>query len=239
MLIPALILSVVFVTMAFVVTKSNARYILSGYNTMSDAERALVDIDGYLKFYKQFHLFLGLSVWVGVMLFQWTNKNLSGIFLGVYPLLAYIYFIAKSRKYYFSTQSQKAGTVLVLIILVGAAVGTGYLFWNGLRNGKVLLNKDDLEITGMYGGKIDRKDILSATLVPGLPDITIRSDGFSAGDFRKGYFRTKDKKTVKLIVNSRQVPLLMLTTPNGLIYFSSTDQPSERLVGSINRWKGF
>lgn len=238
MLIPTLILSVIFGSLAFIVTKSNARYILSGYNTMSDSQRASVDIDRYLKFHKRFHLFLGISVFVCVMFFEAINKNLAGIFLGIYPLLAYVYFLIKGRKYFTEVKNNKVGTIVGVLILMLTIVGVGHLFWNGLQNSEILINEDNLEITGMYGEKISREEILGLTLVPELPQIAIRSNGFAAGDFRKGYFRTKDRKTVKLIVNNKQKPLLMLNTRDGEIYFSSTHQPSETLIWKIEKWKG-
>ncbi|MCF2446046.1 DUF3784 domain-containing protein [Dyadobacter sp. CY345] len=237
MLIPALILSVVFSSMAFIVTKSNAKFILSGYNTMSEAQRAFVDIDAYLKFYKQFHLFLGLSVLAGMLLLEMVDKNLAGVFLGMYPLLAYLYFIVKSQKYFSEVKNQKVGNVIVVAVLIFAVGGVGYLFFNGLKNSEIQLNADNLEITGMYGEKIDRDKILGTKLVSELPEIKIRSNGFSAGDFRKGDFRTKDGKTVKLIVNNTEKPFLMLNTGEGEIYFSSTIQSSEDLMGRIEKWK--
>ena len=160
------------------------------------------------------------------------------IFLGIYPLLAYVYFLIKGRKYFTEVKNNKVGTIVGVLILMLTIVGVGHLFWNGLQNSEILINEDNLEITGMYGEKISRKEILGLTLVPELPQIAIRSNGFAAGDFRKGYFRTKDRKTVKLIVNNKQKPFLMLNTRDGEIYFSSTHQPSEALIGKIEKWKG-
>ena len=239
MLIPTLLLSFVFSSLAFIVTKSNARYILSGYNTMSDVQRAAVDIDGYLKFHKQFHLFLGISVFVCVMSYEIIDKNLAGIFLGMYPLLAYVYFLIKSRKYFSGVESQKIGTTAGVSILVLTIGGVGYLFLNGLKNSEILMKEDSLEITGMYGEKISRDQILGVRLISDLPEITMRSNGLSAGDFRKGYFRTKDRKTVKLIINKKQKPVIVLNTREGEIYFSTTSQSSEDLIGKIEKWRGF
>jgi hypothetical protein len=67
----------------------------------------------------------------------------------------------------------------------------------------------------------------------------MKSDGFAAGDFRKGYFRTKDRKTVKLIMNKKENPLLLLRTTKGEIYFSSTNVKSKDLLLQIQKWKNF
>src|SRR5436305_1105861 len=122
MLIPATILSVIFASLGFLVTKNNARYILSGYNMMPEQQRSLVDIDGYLRFFKQF------------------------------------------------------------------------------------------------------------------PQITMKSNGFAAGDFSKGYFRTMDRKTVKLFVNKKEKQILLLNTKEGDIYFSSGEERPGDLLIRIEKW---
>lgn len=46
--------SIVFLSIGLGINKTNARYLLSGYNTMSQAKRDAFDIDRYLKFFKSF-----------------------------------------------------------------------------------------------------------------------------------------------------------------------------------------
>ena len=44
--------SLVYLLIGLGINKKNARYLLSGYNTMSQAKRDAFDIDRYLKFFK-------------------------------------------------------------------------------------------------------------------------------------------------------------------------------------------
>ena len=46
--------SKVFLSIGLGINKTNARYLLSGYNTMSQAKRDAFDINRYLKFFKSF-----------------------------------------------------------------------------------------------------------------------------------------------------------------------------------------
>ncbi len=66
--------SVVFLSIGLGINKTNARYVLSGYNTMSQAKRDAFDIDRYLKFFKSFFkglaLFLPASWFVCVLIFD-------------------------------------------------------------------------------------------------------------------------------------------------------------------------
>ena len=93
-------LSVLFLAIAFLVTERNAKYVLSGYNTMSDEERQNVDLKNYMLYFKKFHVFLAISFLGFGLAIYWVNINAAGVFLGVYPILAYGYFIATSARFY-------------------------------------------------------------------------------------------------------------------------------------------
>jgi len=206
---------------------------------MTEAQRAVVDIDGYVIFFKQFHLFLSVSLFMLVTGIDLINSNLAGIILGIYPLLGYCYFMLKSRKYFSKVKNHKRNMLIAVVILGITIFFSGKLFYEGFSENKIVLGKNDLEITGMYGEKINRKEIVNMQLVNSLPEISMRSNGFSAGDFRKGYFKTKDRKTVKLFVNKKENPLLLLNTTKGVIYFSSSEKPAQNLFKEIEAWRGF
>ena len=66
--------SIVFLSIGLGINKTNARYLLSGYNTMSQAKRDAFDINRYLKFFKSFFkrlaLFPPASWFVCVLIFD-------------------------------------------------------------------------------------------------------------------------------------------------------------------------
>ncbi|MFM1877727.1 MAG: hypothetical protein RLZZ241_593 [Bacteroidota bacterium] len=51
---------ILYTFLAWLVNENNAKYLLSGYNTMSAAEQAKFDIKGYLNFFKPFFYYLAL-----------------------------------------------------------------------------------------------------------------------------------------------------------------------------------
>ncbi|MDA8686266.1 DUF3784 domain-containing protein [Robiginitalea sp.] len=62
--------------LAWLVNENNAKYLLSGYNTMSAAEQAKFDITGYLKFFKPFFYNLALySTLLFYLVFFLMDKN--------------------------------------------------------------------------------------------------------------------------------------------------------------------
>lgn len=113
--------SILFIAIAYGITINNAKYLLSGYNTMSKEEREKFDINHYIPFLKKFHLFLGVSCLViGSSLTFIINQKVAAIFLATYPIAAYIYFINKSNTYY--DDKNQSSNKLAQLILTGVLI---------------------------------------------------------------------------------------------------------------------
>ncbi|MDR2274604.1 MAG: DUF3784 domain-containing protein [Sphingobacterium sp.] len=111
-----LILSAVFVTVAFLVTNENADSALSGYNTLSAEEKKQFDIQNFILFFKKFHIILAISYLAifGILFFM-INPYWGNIFTVTYPLLAYIFYIWKANSF-FKTRNQKQYYVSLAVI---------------------------------------------------------------------------------------------------------------------------
>lgn len=236
MLTAAIILSVVFTSLGFVVTSGNAKYILSGYNTMSEADRAKMDIEGYLRFFKKFHITLGITLIAGYLVLSFINMNWAGTFMIMYPLLAYVFLIAKGNKFYKGTKGQRAGTYVGMSIILVVAVGVGIQLHSSFRNSEILLTDNNLEIKGIYGLKLKKADVAEIDIVADIPPISFKSNGFAAGDFSKGSFKTKDGRTIKLFINKKANPFLLIKTKTDEIYYSSDEVSSPELYNKIKAW---
>jgi hypothetical protein len=93
-------LGLFFIGMAFVLTEKNAKYLLAGYNTMTEKERRKFDISGYVPYFRKFHIFLGISLaLIGMPVAYIYGDDAGGIFLTAYTLLGYTFFIVTSRKF--------------------------------------------------------------------------------------------------------------------------------------------
>lgn len=249
-------LGLLFGGIGLILTESNARSLLTGYNTMSEEERRGFNIKGYVPFFRRFHLWLGLSFLVGGCgLYYLVDVDAAGIFLGVYPILAYIYFLWASKRFSdpaatssvpatrtsFGTGYKAGMWILVgsLIFVLGLmalgyqedrltvepggreinAVGAGSNF---SQDGGHASDRASLRISGMYGETISLSEIQSFALIDTLPKITFRENGFAMGRISKGYFRTADKERVKLILNTKTPPYILITKTNGRkIYYSA------------------
>src|SRR5690606_32249132 len=89
-------------------------------------------------------------------------------------------------------------------------------------------------LKGIYGEDIQRDEIDGVTLVANLPGIIMKVNGVALGEIRKGYFKTDECKTIKLILNSSQENYILLTKKSGeAIYFSAKDIPSKKLYKEL------
>lgn len=229
-------LSLLFVAIGFIVTESNAKYLLAGYNTMSEEERKKVDIKAYIPYFRKFHVFLGVSFFViGTLLTYFINENATGIFLGGYPILAYIYFIVTSTKYFnggIYSGKNKTG----IFILTGALIFVIIILGLGLKENKLIMHNNSIEFEGSYGEIVPRTEIKSIELVNDKPKITLKTNGFALGSVKKGYFKTDKGETVKLILNADNKPYILLTKSDGnKIYYSSKEESNEKLLQQIKK----
>ncbi len=234
MIIVIIFLSVLFITLGFILSVKNAKYLLSGYNTMSKEDQEQVDIKNYIAFFRKFHFLLGLSLFFGgVAIYLLVGDIAAGVFIGTYPLLAYIFFGWASSRYFGNAGKKK--NKIGVIILIGTLLLVITLFVIGMRGNKIEYNSDQIEIKGMYGEVIHRSDIASLQLVDELPVITLKTNGFSMGAIRKGKFKTADDEIVKLLINSNMGPFLLIVKTSGKkIYYASKGKSNQELLERIN-----
>lgn len=223
-------ISLLFIAIGFIVNEQNAKYLLSGYNTMSEEERKKVDIKAYIQYFKKFHLFLGISFFtIGTLMAYFIDENTTEIFIGIYPILAYTFFIVTSFKYFNSRKNKIGG-----FVLLGVFIFIIVLFGSNLKEDKIIINSDSIEFEGSYGEVVPKNQIKSIELVSDKPKITLRTNGFALGTIKKGYFKTDKGEKVKLILNGDNKPYILLTKSDGKkIYYSAKEKSNEKLLQKI------
>lgn len=237
MITPIVILSIIFIGTAFIVNENNAKYLLSGYNMMSEEERKKFDIKSYIPFFRNFHLFLGTSLFViALLLFYFVDADWSGIFMGTYPILAYVYFFWKGKNYSTEkTTKQKAityGTIFFFLLLFVFIV---YEFKQTLNDNKITVGNNQIEIDGEYGTEIKFTELKSIELIDKLPRIESKVKGFALETIKKGDFTIANGRKAKLLINSDKRPILLITTKDGQqIYYSSKDASNEEIFNDIS-----
>ena len=98
--ISVLISDIIFIVFALGLNKENAKYLLSGYNTMSKKERENFDIVNYLILFKKFFLILvGSSTIVFTLLINLLNAKIAVIAYSSYLIIMLIWFVFKGNKF--------------------------------------------------------------------------------------------------------------------------------------------
>lgn len=235
MLLTIVLISLLFVVIGYVVTDKNAKYLLSGYNTMSESERQNFDLKSYIRYFRNFHLFIGITILsITMLLYYFLNPDWSVIFMGTFPILAYSYFVWKSNQFY-TSQTKKKIHYFVVFGLIFLFLFISYNLKEAIADNTIVIENKQLVISGQYGTAINLSQIKSIQLITNTPTISNRINGFSLQTIKKGYYRTKEGEKVKLLINSSQKPLLLLTTKeNDKIYYSSKETSNKKVYSLLN-----
>jgi len=109
------------------------------------------------------------------------------------------------------TQNKKSKAVGLGIVILAVSD----LLYYSSRPSEIIINKDSILSTGMYGFELPVKDILEIKLIKKLPTITSRTNGLSFGSIKKGYFSLEDYGKCRLFLQSDSKPYLMIAEKNG------------------------
>lgn len=212
-------LSAMYFVLAFILTEKNSKTLLSGYNTLSPEEQEKVDIVPFLSFFKKFHIWLGIThLVIGGVLFFLFGNDATIYFISFYPLLAYGYFLFKTKNIskWQSEKSYISGIVVLSITVLLISI----LFLIGNEKNTLYLDEGKIEISGMYGVELEMNEVLEVKLLDTIPAIKIRLNGFSTGDIHKGYYRTKRGEKVRLLIDGMEPPYLFIKAKGQVpIYF--------------------
>lgn len=221
MLYVAIGLGLFFIGIGFVITSNNAKHLLSNYRSMSSEDQAAFGLDDYIKEFRSFHTFLGLTLILsGILINQFGRPNLLELLVGVYPILAYAYFIYKTKHFNSEREQNRIKYYVGLLGLIAVALTA--LFFYSMAGNDILFHEHSIEVTGMYGEDIQVNDIESLDLVAELPEIKLRVNGSSIGSNLVGSFKTSGGKRVKLFVDKSRPTFIRIETRNrGLIFYNS------------------
>lgn len=204
---------------------------------MSESDRAKIDIESYLIFFRRFHLFLGLSLFAGTFLLSLVNANWASFFMTTYPLLAYVYFLVIGGKSFRKVSAmQKTSSYIVCGVLLIIILAITFQGLSDYKSSELIIDKNTLEINGSYGIQLSKQEVYKQELVDELPAISYKSNGFAAGNYAKGSFKTKDGNTVRLYVNKEIKPILLLRTKKGDIYYNADELNMHSLSKKMAEW---
>lgn len=230
MLIALIIISLIFVAIGFLLTIENADSLLSGYNSMSAEEKKNFDINSFVPYFRKFHLVLGGTLLIiGLLLYYLINPDWTGVFMSTYPLIAYCFLIWKTNKFYkVPNKKDRIKTYVVMVFMLAVFVALGGMFIYTLQENRVIVEKELIKITGDYGRELEKSKIKSITLIDTLPNIKVKTTGFSLQKIKKGSYKTEDNEEITLLINSDKKPIVLIEDINGhKIYYSSKERSNQ------------
>ena len=99
--VPVIFVSILYYAIGYFINKENAKYLLSGYNTMSDEERKKFDIENYLVFFKAFFKKQSVYSLLVFPVFHLMFDDEKAILIwSLYITIAIVYLYIKSKKFY-------------------------------------------------------------------------------------------------------------------------------------------
>lgn len=238
MIIPITILSIIFFSLGFIVTENNAKYLLAGYNTMTEKERQNFDIKSYIPYFRNFHIFLGSSLFIICLaIYYLVSPDWSGIVMIIYPSIAYIYFIWKGNQFSkLNDGKQKRKTTIAMVFMFSVFLAIVAMFFHSLQDNKIEIGNNIIKIKGDYGMEIKTNEIKTIQLVDKLPEISIRTNGFALQTIKKGYFKTANGEKIKLLINTDKQPIIYITTTdNQKIYYSSKNESNLIILNELKQ----
>lgn len=98
--LPVVFVSILFWTIAHFLNKENAKYLLSGYNTMSEEERKKFDIEQYLILFKKFFKQISYYAFLFFLLVQFLfTDKMALIAWSILISLAPLYLFIRAKEF--------------------------------------------------------------------------------------------------------------------------------------------
>jgi len=228
-------MGVFLASLGLILNEKNAKYLLAGYNTASEEEQQSFDIKGYLKLFRNFHFFLGGSILIfGLATFYLVDRDWSSFFIGVYPILAYIYLIYRGKSFY--KENNERSAKIGIYILLGCLALITVLSYFGFSEDSFIVKEDSIEIEGMYGVELNESEIMEINLLDTLPRIGAKLNGFALSDIYKGHFRAANRKKVRLIINENNPPYIeIITDKYKRIYYSCKGEKTREVYKKLEK----
>lgn len=230
-----------FVLLGWAVKYKGAYWLIAGYNTMSAGNQAKVDTKGLGSFMGNM-LFVLAAIILAAFVCSHFGLHLAATLTFAAILPVTIFMIIKAQKYDGNTRDaqgrmtkgSKAAVAAVLALLILLSAGTGWFLYYVSRPAEFSFQGGGLEISGMYGKRINLAEINEVELAEEMPDITRKNNGLDVGYVRKGHFSLSGQGKAILNLNLSKPPFIRLDTDSGAFFINAgTPEKTRELYQEI------
>jgi len=149
------------------------------------------------------------------VVFAFVQYLVGSAELTLFTWFASIMFICIYQFYCQKTLIGKASTGALIFVTLVMVVVFGSIAFSYIE-ASVIVEDENIRISGVYGVKIPRNQINEVFLADTLPKIGIRTFGISTGTIRKGNFQSKSlNRNIKLLLHSKSKPYVYIIYADG------------------------
>jgi hypothetical protein len=187
--------------------------LIAGYNTMPKDKKKNVDIESLSTFMRNGLIVIGFTIIIGYYFFKWIGFDLiANQIIPIVTLGGVIFMVLKAQKFDHNEDKKTKMTYIILGLIIAFVIG---LISYGFIPSKLIFNNSTIQFTGMYGFEINYSDINDVALVDNIPVIKMRTNGFSFGTVRKGFFNLDKYGKTRLLIHSKNSPYLIISKKSG------------------------
>lgn len=217
-----------------IINRFNLFFLVAGYNTMNEEKKKDFNIKAFVSFQEKIFGVAGIIIIVaGVLTERLIKESDAYSLIFIVLMLSVVTVLIYSLK--FSKNKQQVSRAIYFMVIVGALIACG--IWLGIKTPTYTLTERTFTSTGMYGFTIKNKNIVSVVLEDELVDLQRRVNGFSFMGYNKGYFKSKELGSVKLMVNGKIPVYIHITTATNehFIFNDSSEAHTRELYEQLRK----
>jgi hypothetical protein len=256
------IILIPMIIMALFLLNDKGAFLIAGYNTMSTAEQAKYDEKAMCRSAGMFLLwmtccviFLPFAIHSGII---WMPLCAGGIIM--VSILVFVIYANTGNRFHkqgiekiaeieiteIEKEKQKKrekialwlAAIGVVVLMPLSVLPVPVLLWLGEREPTVKIIDSGIEISGMYGLKIDFTEIADISLMEnriGVIGLTQRTNGYGTDYTQKGYFQSNRCGSVLLFTRTNSSPTIHIKRKGEADVFLnlSNSKATRTLYGSI------
>ena len=205
-------LGIFFVVLGFLVRKYPN--LIAGYNTMSEAQKKTVDIDGLSTFMR--NVLIGMGILIAI-----SNLILTPLGLQDYVGTAFTFIVLAGTLYLFinaqtfqdrsyAPRSKKIVRIIITMVFFGSLVFVvARMIYRGTSSPEFEIQGSEITVSGMYGLTTN---YLQIEILDELPAVKMKLNGFNFGPTLKGRFDLEGIGKCDLFVETREGPYILIIT---------------------------
>lgn len=193
--------------------------LISGYNTAPASDKEYMIEKGLGDFVGRQLMITAAAPVLGLILHK--SGFVWGIEVGMGLLLILLFYLAIAVQRFYPppsddpmskkrTRSRKRLMIATMTFAVLICGGVGISIALTSREPQIVLEANQLAISGSYGVSISYRDINKLELKTALPEIGVKNNGLSLGPILKGHFDVKILGPSLLFLRSSQGPVLII-----------------------------